>query len=382
MPTPTLLLIAAVATWSTTSATFAKPMQEPAPRRIAAATSELPEPFTAVGAVAELPDGRVLVSDHKDRSVQLADFASRAVATAARTGSGPLEFQLPGGFYPMRSGEIWMIDNPQRRYLRFSPQGKPLGTRPYAEVSGGFSFSSENRDPHVLDGAGAEYLLDRGGRAAAAADSAPLVRRTAKGSDTVARVGLPEMTVSTAIGARIMSMVTFSPADGFAVARSGAIALVRSRPYRIDWVSPTGTLTRGPEVTFTPLPVTDADRAKSAESRKNAKMPGGIQIMTSDGKGGQRAMSPADLVPEAKFAETKPAFDPQQIRMAPDGRVWVRRHTPLGANELYDVFDSTGKRVDRLELPARTRLIGLGMTSMYVVRLDDEDLMYLGRVTY
>jgi hypothetical protein len=46
---------------------------------------------------------------------------------------------------------------------------------------------------------------------------------------------------------------------------------------------------------------------------------------------------------------------------------------------LYDIINGQGKLVERVQLPPRTKLVGFGVSTVYVVRLDQDDLQYLQR---
>ena len=84
--------------------------------------------------------------------------------------------------------------------------------------------------------------------------------------------------------------------------------------------------------------------------------------------GGERTSSGERQIP---FATHKAAFDLYAVIVAPDARVWVERTRPFGAtNVLYDIFDERGVRVDRVELPARNRVIGFGPSSVYTNERD------------
>jgi hypothetical protein len=73
------------------------------------------------------------------------------------------------------------------------------------------------------------------------------------------------------------------------------------------------------------------------------------------------------------FAPTKMQFDPTNVIVSSDGRVWVPRNQRFGIKTvLYDVFDRQGERVDRVELPAGNRVIGFGQGSVYTVERDDK----------
>src|SRR5262245_36417207 len=64
---------------------------------------EYREPFTTVTSVRELRDGRVIVADSRDKTLQLIDLVKGSAAPVGRSGSGPAEwlnptrlFALPG----------------------------------------------------------------------------------------------------------------------------------------------------------------------------------------------------------------------------------------------------------------------------------------------
>ena len=87
-------------------------------------------------------------------------------------------------------------------------------------------------------------------------------------------------------------------------------------------------------------------------------------------------MSSADF--KTEFAKVKPPFDPQEIVVGPDARVWVGRYLAANAKQVvYDVFDRRGARVDRVALPARSRVVGFGPSALFVAELDEDDLPHL-----
>jgi hypothetical protein len=356
--------------------------QEAAPR-ILRINSEFAEPFSKINGLIELNDGRLLVADRREQAVRLVDLAKGRLQDAARSGKGPLEYNSPGGFYRMRNGEIRMIDQTLRRYLVFSAQGRPLRTEPFAEVSTGARLSSASGDPHELDDTGAEVVrptMNMGREVAR--DSGWVIRRHGTSVDSLMRLRLPESVTNSAGGARVTAIKRFSPADGAATASDGRIAVVRAEPYRVEWWRAGQRLVQGPVIPYDALKVTDADRAEAEKARAQVTMPGGIRVMQSDGNGGQKPLDVGSLVPPMQMAETKPAFDPMQIRIDLQGRVWVRRYTVPGVDHVYDIFDGEGRRVDRVQLPQDSALAGFGKGVVYVVRTDADELLYLGRISY
>src|SRR5215213_3589860 len=83
-------------------------------------------------------------------------------------------------------------------------------------------------------------------------------------------------------------------------------------------------------------------------------------------------VSGTDLKPE--FAKVKPALDLEAIHR-PRGRLWVGRYGAAGAKQVvYDVFDRRGARVDRIALPAWSRIVGFGSPSLFAAELNEDDL--------
>ena len=50
-----------------------------------------------------------------------------------------------------------------------------------------------------------------------------------------------------------------------------------------------------------------------------------------------------------------------------------------GTPPTYDVIDRAARLSHRVQLPPRSKLVGFGNGTLYLVRLDDDDLQYLER---
>lgn len=357
--------------------------QDAPPRALPAPTVELEESMSSIVGLIELADGRLLVSDRKEGLIRLVDLANGRVSTVSRQGRGPTEFLSPGGFYRQRNGDIWMIDQTQRRYLVFTSSGRPTTTAPYAQNSGALVMSGSNDDPHALDERGAEYVRPMPARRPSeASDSGWAIRRVGERTDSLVRLRLPETSVNTTQGASITAVKRFAPTDGFVAALDGRYAVVRAAPYRVEWWKDGKRLAQGPEVAYTPVRTTEADRAEAEKARAQISMPGNLRITQNDAQGNTRTVDPRGLIPPVAIADVKPAFDPSQLRVDTQGRLWVRRHTPQSEEHVYDVFDAEGRRIDRVLLPRASRLVGFGRGAVYVARADEDDLLYLGKLTY
>jgi hypothetical protein len=97
-------------------------------RRFAATESRFSEGFTSIGSVRELPDGRVIVADRRDRTLQRLDLATGEAVAIGRTGAGPREWGVPGRLTPMRGDTTLMEDFINARFFIINPDGLPGAT--------------------------------------------------------------------------------------------------------------------------------------------------------------------------------------------------------------------------------------------------------------
>ena len=354
---------------------------------------EYAEPFTMIAGVRELRDGRVVVGDRQEKTLQLVDLATGAARPIGREGGGPNEYGAIGNLYALPGDSTLVFDPGNMRYLVVGPTGTVART---------FSTMDPNEPDMRLiqaqgtDLAGNLYFLDRGLRApgpggpggppAESPDSGTVLRYelATKRVTEVGKVALPKTSTTTSGSGgqvRMMRMATpFAPQDDWTVGTDGRIGLVRHQPYRVEWLAPTGQRVVGPTVSYQPIRVTEGDK----EAYRNARvsMQGGMRITVGGpAPAGSAAPPPPTRPPEpAAWPEVKPPFPGNASLVGPDGRLWVLRHRAAGDDvPSYDVFDAYGRLASVVKLPPRTRLIGFGRTSAYVVRTDDDDLQWLQR---
>jgi len=347
---------------------------EPAARALVAVPVTIKAELAAVAAVRELPNGHLLVSDAGSYVILVVDPATGESRTLGRKGQGPNEFGKPGGIYYDADGETSLVmDRAQPRVLVVDKSGALTGMRSIEQR--GVSRAADAVDPQRIDAVGHTYYVEHGfsfRQGTTASDSLPVIRFDLKQQrgDTAARLYYTKPTQVTTKGRMTMSRTPrFSPADGWAVASDGSIAVVRAVPYRVDWVDAAGKVSPGKQIAYAAVPVTDADHPTESSSP--------LSIGSTDGKGGG-TMTALDMKPE--YAKVKPAFDPEAIVMAPGGQLWVGRYSAAGAKQaVYDVFDRAGARVDRVAFPARSKVVGFGPTSVYVAELDEDDVPKLRR---
>lgn len=356
-------------------------------------TARFAEPFTTVGGVREVAPGKVIVVDPRDRVAELIDLASGATTKVGHEGSGPGEFQFPSALFPLSNGGTLLVDPSQSRFLRIDPRGKvvetfsyPPGLGPQMRVRG-----TDAQGRVYFEGAALGVPSGRPDEGIVTPDSVPVIRWDRRNGkvDSLLLVKGVQLTVSaTGEGSSRNFHVQQRPydsRDGWAVGADGRVAVVRGTPYRVDIRAPSGSRATGTVVVFRALPITQGDKEAFLESQRVERRAMSVSGDGGGSGGGSGAASTGPRLPgpsadEYEWPATKPFFDAESVRMSPTGELWSERTRAAGDDiPVYDVFDATGKLVRRVTFPTKTRLVGFGAGTVYVVRTDDDDLQYLER---
>ena len=101
--------------------------QNPPVRKLAQPQAEFAEPFTDIGSIRELSDGRVIVVDARELTVKLLDFRAGTATAIGRSGEGPGEYRWPSRLYPLRGDSTLLHDGAGGRLMIIQPDGKPGG---------------------------------------------------------------------------------------------------------------------------------------------------------------------------------------------------------------------------------------------------------------
>jgi hypothetical protein len=357
---------------------------------------EYSEPLTRIVGVRELRDGRVIVADQDEKSVQLVDLVKQSAQKIAREGQGPGEYSLPGGLFAAPGDTTLLYDVLNRRFLAIAPGGKPgefLSAAPTASGTGmGGGMMVFSLGGVSMDASGRVYSTGQqvqpGPQGPVYSDSVPVTRydRPRNRMDTLAYVAVPknaiQVTSSTAGNLQMRGRVTpFEPRDVWAVAPDGRIAVVRVSDYHVEWVSPTGARSKGPAVPYQPLKVTEADK----EAFRKGQGRGRVVTSTMNGSGPPQIQMggqlPANIqIPEPEWPEFRPPFSTGAALVTPTGELWVlRSRTASDSVPVYDVFDGVGRVTGKVVLPKRTAVVGFGSGTVYLARTDEDDLQYLQR---
>ena len=387
MPRPFVLTFVVLSL--TTTQTVTAQASTSLTRKTGAAT----EPFSNATSLQELPDGRVLVADAQERVLSIVNFdRGGEVKRLGRNGSGPNEYATAQTLLRGRGDTVLLLDFPARRIVRIAPNGtlagtevfdlgvteplpgeKPLGTRitsapRYADANGGLYFEVGYFDQ--------ERRLINPERFLARWD--PVTRQT----KPVGTLTLWYPSKSTRWRAPFMYQ------DVWGVAPDGRVARVLPVDYHVEWYKDGKLVARGARVTHEPVRVTKDDRdawyrARASQSGGSAQMTGPPPTPGSEPKE-QPKVAPPPGFTDADFPDVKPPFVEDYVGrsmlVSYDGQVWVMRTSAFHAKTReVDVFDGAGKLVRRLSIPATNRVAGVGKSSIYVIRTDDDGLQWLER---
>jgi hypothetical protein len=317
------------------------------------------EPFTSIVAVRELASGAVLLADLAERRVHLIAAGGRSMRGIGRNGGGPREFLLPTALIPLRGDSTLLVDREQRRFLMVTADGGLLDARRFPDAM--------QQGAEFVRGADAVGRLVFQASGLPASERNPFValkrwdRRSGQ-IDSVAAVLMPNpmpvrMEVSPDMKeagftgtATVRRIMPYSPEDAWAVAPSGRLVIVRTNPYRVEWVETTGRIVRGAPVTVAPVPVVDADH---------------------------RAFEPPGMRIKLTYPAVKTPFRGDPV-IDPDDNVWVRRETAAGATvQPWDVFGADGAHRGVVSVPMHKLIVAITKRFVYVSRTDRDDLQWL-----
>ena len=356
-------------------------------RRTGAAT----EPFSNIAAVQELPDGRVVVADVKDRALSIVDFDhGGAVRPLGRNGSGPNEYVSAQHLLRGHGDTLLLLDFPARRMLRIAPNAALAGTAPI-EYSVTDTLPGEKpHDNRIVSGARA--IDDAGGLyyEVAYVETGKGLRpeRLVARWDPVTRTSRVVVQLRAWYPERSTRWrAPFMYQDVWTVAPDGRVARVVPTDYHVEWWKDGKLVARGAPVAIPPVRVTKADRdawylerasASSGSATVAARDPSAVSGSTP-----VRVARPPGFT-DADFPDVKPPFVEEFVgrsaMLSADGELWVSRALSAGAaSASADVFDSAGRLVRHVTFPSTHRVAGFGKRTVYLVRTDDDGLQWLER---
>jgi hypothetical protein len=372
-------------------------------RTLSKPDAEYSEPFTQISGVRELKDGRLVVIDPRDKTVQVVDLKAGTATKLGREGSGPGEYGIPFRLMALPNDTTAISDMLNNRLLLINPNATvggfvDLNVPPPSGGRGegrGMIMVGGNM-PTAADAKGRMYyqgppfrMTENGPQSA---DSVPMIRwdRASGKRDTLTWLRLPasanQITGSGGRGnQRVMVRMgggpPFNGADQMVVAPDGRVAVAHHDPYSVDFVSETGQRVRGQPIKYDRQRISDGHKAEWRERQKSAT---GMMITNDNGRR-SATMGPAGQTqdPEVWGGEYMPPFlSSATLSFSNDGYLWVQRTGPAGQPPTFDVIDRAGNIAQKVVLPKRARLLGFGNGAIYVARLDEDDLQYIQKYRF
>jgi hypothetical protein len=359
--------------------------------------------FASVNGIRTRPDGSLLVADATGGELVLLDLDLGTRTVVGSRGEGPGEYQAPSRIWALPGDSTLLLDIGNNRLTVLTPDLSFGATRPMFEMDPERGIVLLN--PQAIDGAGRMYSttgfsINLGSPNAAGgsgSDSLPVLRTTLDDltPDTVARLR-PRTTAQVEMrsnqGDRMVTMqrTPYSPTDSWGVAPDGSVVVARAADYRLEWISPDGSVRGGAPVTWDAVPVGQAEkeawvREQSGRSVQTATFVTGGGGGASPGSGmaaaAARSMSfggGSEDVDDYEWPEALPPFT-GSILIDPEGRAWLRRHQPVGTPFLYDVFTADAEHAGTVEIAEGHTVRGFGNGVVYATFRDEVDLVYIER---
>lgn len=377
---PLLLSASAVAAQRTTSLT----------RK----TGEATEPFSNLVAVQELPDGRAVVTDAKERTLTIVNFETGEVRQLGRNGNGPNEYTNAQHLFRGHADTLYLFDFPARRMLRITPTGTLAGTVPIEITVADTLLGETPKGNRIV--AGVRYR-DLAGRVYYEVSYLETTRRGVHPDQYLARVD--PATKTSMIVAPLRAWypeessrwrAPFLYQDVWAIAPDGRVARVVPKDYHVEWYRDGALIARGPTISVPPVRVSDEDRrawyaARAQQGSASGSLAGPPAPPGSEQRERASPRRPPGFT-DADFPSVKPPFVEAYVGRAaiidPEGKgeLWVTRAGAWNAKaSTIDIFDAAGQLVRRVTIPATHRVAGFGRAAVYLVRTDEDGLQWLER---
>lgn len=338
------------------------------PLALQPARDSLTHEFTRISSVRELPDGRALVIDSRERTLHLANFANGEVEQLGRAGRGPLEYERPTRLVAVGTDSTLLIDAGTRRWLSLAGPHLAI-THPASdsvvERAGTTIVGADSRG-HVLG----VVLIDRevveGDRQRERLAVLRVNRLTAQVETLTTIKGAESNVQSTRNGnvvTRAILELALTVPEQALLFPDGWVAIARQRPYRIDWIPPAGARISGAPLPWPDPPVNSAEieiYRKSLEFDLGRPVPGPITGLP--------------------FVDVVSPFPRSALHPLPNGQLLVARSKWSGSRGTeYDVIDRRGQLTGQARLPANVRIVGVSAAHVFTVSIDEDGIETLRR---
>jgi hypothetical protein len=344
-----------------------------------ASTIRLTEPsvsssaiYEQVESVRELPDGRVIVLDRRNRERRLSwiDFSTGAVKRIGRTGGGPGEYQRPRALVPVGLEQTIVTDLALGRWLVLdgvSPRAT-IGpdSVPVREMGAMLLGGDASGQVLAMRGVGARVPLPALAHAETLLVLLGAINR--ERVDTVARLrGTAAKMHRFAFADTLGTNLAANPMlvhPQVALAPDSWLAIAFAAPFRVDWRRPDGTWIRGSEIGAPARLPTAIDKRQAILARW----------------GGVPAAATIRLSIFDDWPSATPAFLEDALHITVEGCLVVRRFRAGGTDVVsHEVIDRKAQRAAILEIPSTHRLVGFGGLGAYATSENADGLISISR---
>ena len=141
--------------------------------------------------------------------------------------------------------------------------------------------------------------------------------------------------------------------DDWTVLTDGTLAIVRGQDYHVQFIASDHTATHSQKIPYEWQRLDDRVKSIWVDSMRAAYG----RVEQQNGGRNHFVIQEASDLPDYR-----PAFGLGSVRADLQNRIWVRTTAPTGpaGGSIYDVIDRTGKRVDRVRVPANATIAGCG----------------------
>jgi hypothetical protein len=356
--------------------------------------TEYPESLALVNSVRELQDGRILVADPLGQVVLRIDMTRGVADTLGRVGAGPREYRQPDRVIALPGDSTLLVDLGNGRLAVVAPDGQFGNTMPIVTSAPTAGGGVSTLLPRFADYSGALYYEPLVGvPGSTSGDSVPLFRfaRASGRRTSVAMLKVRDSSRENASRgggvATIIRPVPLSPTDDWAVGWDGAVVVVRSGDYHVEWIRQDGSVLVGAPVPYTAVRVGRDEKEAWIQNEAVGGLNfnfnnnnGRTDVRFSRGRSGGRSADPSSF----DWPAVMPPFVAGRTLVSPRGQAWVERSVAADAAPVVDLFDTQARWLGSITLPPGRHVVGFGPGTVYLVRKDDLGLTWIERfrVTY
>ncbi len=402
-------------------------------RTLAAPHAATTDSLGMVNNIRALPGGRLLINDASSRRVLLVDSTFKILSVVADSTSSTANAYGPrsGSLIAYRGDSTLFVDAASLSMLVIDPSGKigrvmsvPRSQDAMMLAAGGLGTGAYYSNGYLVSRGMPGFRMQMGPSGAptmpSVADTMAIVRVNiqSRAVDTVGFIKIPKTNtnMTRSDDGKISISIEVNPlpvVDEWVVTSSGDVALIRGKDYHVDWMSPDGTRKSSPKIAFDWKRLTDEqkvaliDSVKAIRDRAAAANPGQgnqmaaafgaalgtgggaagappvmtLRFETRGGPGGApgaggapQIMAPQiNYVSPSELPDYQPAFFATSAKPDEDGNIWIRTipTKPQAGGPVYDVINTEGAVVDRVQIPENRTIVGFGAGGVVYLALRD-----------